>query len=147
MKLFLKILFSIFIGFIALVIVFGALTVTVNNLTAKGISDELKRLPLPPNTTLVDSTSKAGKLCGNGNGMQYIGAVLLKSELSADELNLYYSKYRKNNYDCIITSANDPIIEHGKLTFSSAQNTDNCYIVYSWGDGIPLFCELDLRGH
>ena len=59
----------------------------VNDMSAAKVEWDLKKLPLPEQTEFIESTSKAGKLVGNGNGMQYFGAILIKSELTLDELN------------------------------------------------------------
>ena len=49
---------------------------------------ELCETPLPEKTELIESISRAGKLTGNGNGMQYFGAILIRSDLSLEELVL-----------------------------------------------------------
>ena len=45
------------------------------------MANELVHFRLPKNTELIESIYKAGKLVGNGNGMQYFGVILIKSEL------------------------------------------------------------------
>ena len=59
---------------------------------------------MPERTEIIDSVSLAGKLVGNGNGVQYFGAILLKSKLSLNDLEDYYSVYQKNewSYDCFL---------------------------------------------
>ncbi len=69
-----------------------------NNDIANEVENTLRETPLPEETELLDSVSMAGKLVGNGNGMQYFGAILLESELSLEELNDYYSEYRQNEW-------------------------------------------------
>ena len=44
------------------------------------MANELVHFRLPKNTELIESIYKAGKLVGNGNGMQYFGVILIKSE-------------------------------------------------------------------
>ena len=61
----------------------------VNDHKAKKTADKLADLPLPDKTEYIEQAYKAGKLVGNGNGMQYFGAVLIKSELSVEELQEY----------------------------------------------------------
>ncbi|MDE6748908.1 MAG: hypothetical protein K2K21_07595 [Lachnospiraceae bacterium] len=123
----------------------------VNDNMAKKTADELADLPLPDNTECIESIYKAGKLIGNGNGMQYIGAVLIKSELSLEELKEYYKGYAENEWNCIVENQinTDVIImkEHTGLTFKTDIEGDNYYIVYSWGDNNTVFHELDIRGH
>ena len=60
----------------------------INNHTAYKVEKELCETPLPEKTELIESISRAGKLTGNGNGMQYFGAILIRSDLSLEELVL-----------------------------------------------------------
>ena len=123
----------------------------VNNYMAKKTADELADLPLPNNTEFLESINKAGKLIGNGNGMQYFGAILIKSELSLEELKEYYKVFAENEWNCLVENqpSTDVIImgEHTGLAFKTCIEGENYYIVYSWGDNNTIFHELDIRGH
>lgn len=124
----------------------------VNNHYAKLVEKELRGTPLPEKTEIIDSVSRTGKLVGNGNGMQYFGAILLKSKLSLDELEDYYSAYQKNEWSYVVEPQKTQIIEaveHRRIRFSEKIDIDDegYYIVYSWGDGPDLLEELDFRGH
>ena len=101
----------------------------VNDHKAKKTADKLADLPLPDKTEYIEQAYKAGKLVGNGNGMQYFGAVLIKSELSAEELQEYYLRFATNDEDCVDILG------------------DNYYMVYSWGDNPTIFHSFDIRGH
>lgn len=99
---------------------------------------------------MIESLSQAGKLTGNGNGMQYFGAILIKSELSLEELDAYYSRYRSNEWECLVKIQEGQSIEgidHGTLQFAEEIKDRGYYIVYSWGSGNSLLDELDIRGH
>lgn len=61
-----------------------------NNGIAYNTLKELKSIELPPNTKIECSESKAGKLVGSGNGMQYFGSILVDSDLTENELKEYY---------------------------------------------------------
>lgn len=122
----------------------------VNNDIANKTATSIKEIELPNNTQYIETFSEAGKLIGNGNGMQYIGGILIKSELSLQDLQLYYSQYAKNDWECIVekqTNKNISFIEHEKVSFNSDINGDTYYVVYSWGDNDSIYSELDLRGH
>ena len=123
----------------------------VNNITAVITLQAIEKIPLPESTEHIESISCAGKLTGNGNGMQYFGAVLVKSGLSEDELDRYYSAYRKNEWQYIVgtqTSNDIAQVEHTPLKFGSKlSHGDNYYIIYTWGTGITPFSLLDIRGH
>ena len=140
----------IIVFFIAIIVSCSALIATpfINDDVSKKTANELADLPLPGNTELIESVHESGKLVGNGNGMQYFGAILIKSDLSLEELKEYYSSYAENEWDCVVekqTGADIKIIEHVK--FTTEIEGDNYYIVYSWGDNDTIFHEFDIRGH
>ena len=82
-----------------------------NNYYAKQVEKELRETPLPENTEIIDSVSLAGKLVGNGNGVQYFGAILLKSKLSLNDLEDYYSVYQKNEWSYVVEPQENQIIK------------------------------------
>ena len=121
-----------------------------NNHYAKQVEKELRETPLPEKTEIIDSVSQTGKLVGNGNGMQYFGAILLKSKLSLNNLEDYYSAYQKNEWSYVVEPQKTQIIEvveHNRISFSEKVDDEGYYIVYSWGDGPDVLEELDFRGH
>lgn len=145
---------KVFVGIILTValICFSVLIAApfVNDNVAKKTAKELADLPLPANTEWIESVYKAGKLVGNGNGMQYFGAILIKSELSLEELQEYYSEFAESEWKCIVENQTDTevrITEHPRLKWKTDIEGDHYYIVYSWGDNHTIFHELDIRGH
>ena len=129
-------------------IAFVASVPVVNNLSAKKIENQLLSITLPDNTVTVESLSKAGKLIGNGNGMQYFGAMLIRSERTLEDLSAYYSQ---QNADVIVKEQKTQdidFLEHETLFFkSNIADGKTYYIVYLFGGGISPFSELDIRGH
>lgn len=122
----------------------------INDNMAEKTAKELAALPLPDDTEWIESVYKAGKLVGNGNGMQYFGAILIKSDLSLEELKEYYLSFTENEWECVVENqlgVDIKIIEHAELTFKADVEGDDYYIVYSWGDNNTIFHELDIRGH
>lgn len=118
--------------------------------TAYKVEKKLCETPLPEKTELIESISRAGKLTGNGNGMQYFGAILIRSDLSLEELDAYYSRYRSNEWECLVKIQEGQSIEgidHGTLQFAEEIKDRGYYIVYSWGSENSLLDELDIRGH
>ena len=139
------------IALVAIVILLVGLLVSVplvNDFSAKNVEKSLVEIALPENTQMVESLSKAGKLVGNGNGMQYFGAMLIQSELTREELSDYYSQ---KNADIIVKvqkTQKIECVEHAQLSFvTQITDAENYYIVYLFGEGIFPFAELDLRGH
>lgn len=140
------------VGILAVVVLIGgSLSIPlINNHIAYKVEKALCKIPLPEETELIESLSQAGKLTGNGNGMQYFGAILIRSELSLEELEAYYSGYRSNEWECLVETQEGQfigMIEHRVLQFSEEINDSGYYIVYSWGSGSSLLEELDIRGH
>lgn len=146
-----KIIFVTFIILFTVLILFFISCPIVNDLSAKRAMKSIEDIPLPDNTRAVAKFSRAGKLVGNGNGMQFLGAVLLESELPLEELDQYYSTYRETQWDYIVEAQktqNIDIIEHGYASFETdMSNEKNYYIVFSWGKGISPFQDFDIRGN
>ena len=131
--------------------------VVTNNAIADRIEKDLVTYPLPTKTEFVDSISIAGRLAGNGNGMQYMGAILVDSDLSEEELEEYYS----SEFDYIEVrkqeTANIDFIHARNYSFSgfSERNKSSCYSITCWdsnrrekfGDFISELLDMDIRGH
>lgn len=136
---------------VAVVLIGGVISISfINNNIACKVEKELCETPLPEKTELIESISRAGKLTGNGNGMQYFGAILIQSELSLEELDAYYSGYRSNEWECLVETQEGQsieVIDHETLQFSEEIKGSDYYILYSWGSGNSLLEELDIRGH
>lgn len=138
---------------VTIVVVFLVFLVSipiVNDGIAKKTAEKIKDTDIPNTSKYVESFSAAGKLVGNGNGMQYFGGILIKSELSLEEIKTYYSQFSQNEWEYIVenqTGRNVHVIEHEILTLSTDIRGDNYFIVYSWGNNDTVFDELDIRGH
>lgn len=140
------------VGILAAVVLIGSVISIplINNHTAYKVEKALCEILLPEETELIESLSQAGKLTGNGNGMQYFGAIIIKSELSLEELETYYSDYRSNEWEYLVEiqeGQSIKVIEHKALQFSEEIEDSGYYIVYSWGSGNSLLKELDIRAH
>ena len=88
-----KTVVCVFISIIAIMVlsIVGYIGIVItNDCVANRIEKNLQAYELPANTVLVDSLSVAEKLVGNGNGMQYMGCLLVESELSQEELEAHY---------------------------------------------------------
>ena len=149
MKLAVKIIKWTFAAICLLIFLTAVSIPIVNNCIADNVEKELRSLPLPESTELVDSISAAGKLSGNGNGMQYLGAILVESDLSIEELTEYYAQYKIDGRDIYVNVQNGERVElseHRDLLFDIDSAHGDCFIVYSWGKSDYVLSELDLRG-
>ena len=126
-------------------ILFNITIMVVNDLIAVSVKNDLQKLPLPENAEFVSSYSAAGKFVGNGNGMQYFGAILIKSELSLEEITEHYSSF-DHPYIRVSEQRGKEILvlDHGDHAFRVKY--DNCYIVYDWGSANDIFEQFDIRG-
>jgi len=142
---------AIFSAAVVLIILFNVAIAVINNGIADSVRKDLIKTPLPENTQIISSASIAGKVVGNGNGMQYFGAVLVKSELPLEELKLYYSNY--NYYVAVQTDKNINVIDHGSYSFNiKGGELTGHYIVYGFGhlekgNFSDILEQFDLRGH
>lgn len=120
----------------------------VNDHVAKKTAEELVELPLPENTEYIESLCRAGKLIGCGKGMQYFGAILIKSELSQKELEAYYSNFAEHDWECVVENqvgAEIWVAGEGVALLTTDVEGDNYYIVYSWGSNDTIFDDFDMR--
>lgn len=137
---------------IIILVTMMAISYPINNIVAQNIITELKQNPLPEKTIIVEEKSIAARLCGNGDGVQYFGALLLKSELSLEELDNYYSQFRKREECNIVKHQYGKEIEQNEfpalheLSFDTNIDNENYYILYTWGNYDSIFTYLDWRG-
>lgn len=133
---------AVFLLVVALVIPVG------NNVVALGVENELKGQALPPQTELIESTSLAGKLTGNGNGMQYFGAILVRSDLTEEELSEYYPECTVEAQTA--STATVEAMNNVDLAFYHDVTGEDYYVVYTWGSApaaLRFILNLDIRGH
>ena len=103
-----------------------------NDVIANMSERELLDIPLPEKTQLVESNSDAGKLYGNGNGMQYIGQLLVTTELTEEELWTYYiDYYGERNWEFLVKRQESPVIYEyiSNKTFRNFDSTKNNYMI------------------
>lgn len=137
---------------IFILVMMMAISYPINNMIANNIITELKQNPLPEKTVIVEEKSIAAKLCGNGDGVQYFGALLLKSELSLKDLDNYYSQFRNREECNMVERQCGQDIEQNEfpalqeLSFDTDIDDENYYILYTWGNYDSIFTYLDWRG-
>lgn len=137
---------------IAVIIFVCAVVPAANNFIAYRIKKDLERCPLPEGAELCASVSAAGKLDGNGNGMQYLGAILIRSHSNLQDIRSHYTKFRTGPWDHLVREQRGnrvDIIEHQDISFDILMyENDTYYIVYTWGTAVSDFLVFaDIRGH
>lgn len=156
MKNFLKFLFVFLCLIILFPVLFYSTISIINNCIATNIEKELVEVELPDNTQLSDSISIAEKIFGNGNGMQYFGAILISSDLSLEELTEYY-KSIDESFSVEKKEDNFVISELYDHKFSNFDNNKTNYMVWrieynstrisETGNAFYEFLDWDIRAH
>lgn len=151
-----KIRFIIILAAVLLPVMMYTFIVVANNRIADSLKQDLLNYPLPPQTELLDSESIAARVAGNGNGMQYIGALLVKSELGEDELQAYYDRCPSSaEYAEVLPQESEYIFEYRNYRFDNWEAGENMYRVTLWIHSISgledtiweALLNCDIRGH
>ena len=139
---------TMLLGVVLIIAGFAVSVPVVNDAAARDVETELLSLPLPAGTERIDSTAQAGKLVGNGNGMQYLGALLIRSDRSLEQLRSYYRGYDDPAIAVIPTTGTEIGEFHGASGFLTRPGEPGTFVVYAWGRGPGWFYEdFDVRGH
>lgn len=139
---------TVILGVVLIIAGFAVSVPVVNDATARDVEAELVRLPLPVGAERIDSIAQAGKLVGNGNGMQYLGALLIRSDQSLEQLRSFYHAYDDPAVDVISTTGTEIGEFHGASGFLARPGEAGTFVVYAWGHGPGwLYEDFDLRGH
>ena len=133
-------------GFALFILGIMFFTPIINDHVAKEVAQNIRDIELPDHTEYIESFSQAGKLAGNGNGMQYLGGILIKSDCPLQDLQTYYSEFEDEGLKYIIEKQTD-FVQHEYILLDENINEDGYYTVYSWGFSDSIFAELDIRGH
>ena len=127
-----------------------------NNHIASLTLNKLEECPLPAGAALEDTLSAAGKFTGNGNGMQYMGAILISGELDIKQVEEHY-KNKLEHFEIREQSA--PVLEFESskdYSFGEFKNPNLKYFsVINWGSAKDYFSkdisniliDFDIRGH
>ena len=109
----------------------------VNDHIAKHTMTELAQVPMPEQTKCIEKVSAAGKLSGNGNGMQYLGALLVKSNLYLKDLKKYYAANTPRKWYCDVERQKGQSLrasEHVDLGFKPGETMMEYIVNWICGD-------------
>ncbi len=127
-----------------------------NNRIARSLRQALLDAPLPPQTQALDSLWVAGKMEGNGNGMQYFGELLVRSGLDEAALEAHYAALETEQDSVQVLRQTSPeVFEYSGVRFNGYTDAPDCYRIqlarYSAvGAEDSLWESLlncDIRGH
>ena len=78
---------------------------------------------------------------------KYFAALLIKSNLTQEELNTYYTRFGEKYHVKPQSDNKIKQIETQSVNFDSNIEGDDYYIVYTWGNYHGIFSAFDLRGY
>lgn len=134
-------------------LVMGLAVPIANNAVAMGVAREMKALSLPADTSIIETTSLAGRFNNPADSVQYFGALLIKSDHPIEELRAHYAEY---NEDLRVTYRVEPqsgqdiaVLGDTDLAFRETVGDDGYYIVYAirtGGNALQWWLDMDVRG-
>ena len=103
--------------------------VVSNNRIAEGLRKQVAGCMLPPGTELVDSAAVAGRLQGNGNGMQYFGVALIHSNLDEGPLRTWYEAQLPNEEYIWVTRRESELFDSSTRLFKDFEDDGHYWFV------------------
>ena len=129
--------------------------VVSNNRIAEDLRKQVAGCMLPPGTELVDSAAVAGRLQGNGNGMQYFGVALIHSDLDEGPLRTWYEAQLPKEEYIWVTRRESELFDSSTRLFKDYEDDGHYWFVMlsrynpigkdaTLLDGLR---DIDIRGH
>ena len=129
--------------------------VVSNNRIAEDLRKQVAGCMLPLGTELVDSAAVAGKMEGNGNGMQYYGAALIHSDLDEGPLRTWYEAQLPKEEYIWLTRRESELFDSSTRLFKDYEDDGHYWFVMlsrynpigkdaTLLDGLR---DIDIRGH
>ena len=147
------VIISVFAVFAVVLVICGLIFTFLNwnGFILKGFEADFDKAVQAEGFEILETKSVCGKLNGNGNGMNYFSAALIKAEekdvealAQALEAEFEVAKYYKQEDGKIATVSN----EHFPLEYETALNeNETYYTVYVFESGIKGSNLLDPKGH
>jgi len=130
------------IGFMAFFLFVGP---ALNDARASSIEKELSRIELPPETEIIETASYCGNTGGTGNHVEIWAGVLIRSELTEEEISQFFKDYEivwavpvdENLYP-------EPRDDMKFPYLSGNGERTGCYII---ADYYKAVTQNDIRGH
>ena len=129
--------------------------VVSNNRIAEDLRKQVAGCMLPLGTELVDSAAVAGRLQGNGNGMQYFGVALIHSDLDEGPLRTWYEAQLPKEEYIWLTRQESELFDSSTRLFKDYEDDGHYWFVMlsrynpigkdaTLLDGLR---DIDIRGH
>ncbi len=126
-----------------------ALLFNWNFLLLRGLVSDLKSdLRAAEGIEIIETVSDYGKLNGNGNGINFFGAVLVKAE-NPDVLDTFVSLNKDFEVlDCYRQDKREIDLTEARRAHLSFENySPDYYVVWFYESSHPMTNPLDIKGH
>lgn len=146
-------LVAVLVPIVAVVLLFVSTFINHNFIIRMSLTSDFEEI-ITENTDfeIIDSESTHGKLCGNGNGINFFGSVVVKTN-SEEELKkllpLLDEKFEIVGYQLQKGNKIDsPLIENTTLEYdASLDERQTYYTIYYFNGSHEYSYDFDIRGH
>jgi hypothetical protein len=117
----------------------------LNDIKAAKLKNTLQSNPLPQNTKIIDVVSGCGNTGGTGDHTEIWAAILIKTELSEEEIYEFYGKKVFKVSDEDKETFIMRLLDKEFACLKEISNYDGYYIIECIGDPVSSF--FDFRGN
>jgi hypothetical protein len=142
-----KIIGNILVIILVVFFSFFCLSPLLNEIKLNNMLTELKNMPLPHDTILIEARSYCGNLVGTSNNIELWASILVKTELSEEKIVNYCHKMNKEYVKIESRSPDQFDFPNYRNIFDSLENIDSYdgyYAIYCVAEAVSKF---DIRGH
>jgi hypothetical protein len=125
-----------------------------NNIILKNYTKELKNTKLNADYEILVNDDVCGKLVGNGNGMQYFSALLIRSETelvleNVNKEDIFLIKVNDNSFEDFINGYDfGGYCDNIEKKLKEIRDTKDYYVLYSYYEApLDSLWNNDLRAH
>ena len=140
---------AIMIALAVVLLVMGLAVPVANNAIAMGVAREMEALPLPPDTTLVESTSLSGRFGDTKGHVQYFAALLVKSDRTVEDLRAHYAEYTDGSLIAYRVEKQVgreiAVLKDADLSFRSGKGDYIVYTLRTGGNALQFWLDMDVR--
>jgi len=119
----------------------------LNDKTAGSLAKELRTIPPPYNTQILESLSGCGNVGGTGNHTDMWAGILIKTELEEKDVEQFYKEYYIKKVDT--SNYQTFAMECVNKEFSNLNNIDDYegFYIIETVERHEFYSFFDLRGH
>lgn len=120
----------------------------INNYIVYEETKKITQISPLKDTKYIESKRLVGKLNGNGNNVEYLAVVLIKSNAELNELKKYYHQYEVQKQESL--HFDNELLIHQSIKFDQLgtnKKLHNYFVIYRYWYPSYGLLNFDLRGH